>query len=350
MIIKDAQSAESIVGGISIRDVPSTFNQVEVIRQQIAEIEQTTAELRQLTAGEGIAIDDNVIKTTGIPFGIVDDTSTDTAFTVTVPGIYKLEDGVCCLVKNGVVTSASGFTLDVNGLGGKPCYNNMATGNPITPTNPTRDTTIFNINYTMLFIYSSTIVEGGGWICYRGYDANTNTIGYQLRGNSHGLPLTNKVYRYRLLFTSADNEHYVPANTDTSTKATVSHTTNQTPINPFGEIVYYGSTAVVDANVAPSGSLLWTQYTLALGYSFNVTNAALVLDYPKPVYVKCAPQSDGSAIIDNTTPYVQTLPSTNDGKIYIYLGIAYSATNIELTPVHPVYYHDGTNIKLWTGN
>lgn len=342
MIIKDVQSAESVVGGISVIDVPSTSNQVDVIQQQIAEIEQATAELRQLTAGEGIAIDNNVIKTTGIPFGIVDGTSTATAFTVTVPGIYKLEDGVCCLVKNGVVTSASGFTLNVNGLGGKPCYTNLAA--------ETRDTTIFNINYTMLFIYDSTRVEGGCWICYRGYDANTNTIGYQLRGNSHGLPLTNKVYRYRLLFTSADNEHYVPANTDTSTKATVSHTTNQAPINPFGEIVYYGSTAIVDANVAPSGSLLWTQYTIVLGYSFNVTNAALVLDYPKPVYVKCAPQSDGSAIIDSTTPYVQTLPSTNDGKIYIYLGIAYNATSIELTPVHPVYYHDGTNIKLWTGN
>lgn len=342
MIIKDAQQAESIVGGISIRDVPSTSNQVNVIQQQIAEIEQATAELRQLTAGEGIAIDNDVIKTTGIPFGIVDDTSTATEFTVTVPGIYKLEDGVCCLVKNGVVTSASGFTLDVNGLGGKPCYTNLAA--------ETRDTTIFDINYTMLFIYDSTRVEGGCWICYRGYDSNTNTIGYQLRGNSHGLPLTNKVYRYRLLFTSADNEHYVPANTDTSTKANVSHTTNQTPINPFGEIVYYGSTAIVDANVAPSGSLLWTQYTIVLGYSFNVTNAALVLDHPKPVYVKCAPQSDGSAIIDSTTPYVQTLPSTNDGKIYIYLGIAYNATSIELTPVHPVYYHDGTNIKIWTGN
>lgn len=341
MIINNEQPSEINVGGISIQDVSPTSQQFKEIQTKIKEIEDTAAELR-LTAGAGISIDDYVIKTTGIPFGICDDTSTATNFTVTVPGIYKLEDGVCCLVKNGVVTSESGFTLNVNGLGGKPCYTNLAAA--------TRDTTLFNINYTMLFIYDSTRVEGGCWICYRGYDSNTNTIGYQLRGNSHGLPLTNKVYRYRLLFTSADNEHYVPANTDTSTKATVAHTTNQTPINPFGEIVYYGSTAIVDANVAPSGSLLWTQYTLVLGYSFNVTNAALVLDYPKPVYVKCAPQSDGSAIIDNTTPYVQTLPSTNDGKIYIYLGIAYNATSIELTPVHPVYYHDGTNIKIWTGN
>ena len=47
--------------------------------------------------------------------------------------------------------------------------------------------------------------------------------------------------------------------------------------------------------------------------------------------------------------YVQALPSTADGKVYIYLGMAYSATNIELVPYHPVYYHDGTGIRLWTG-
>ncbi len=118
------------------------------------------------------------IRATGIPFGECDSTSTSTAFTATVPGIQELTDGVCCMIKNGVVTSESDFTLNINGLGAKPSYSNMATGNDITPTDPTRDTTIFNINYAMLFIYSSTIVEGGGWICYRGYDANTNTIGY----------------------------------------------------------------------------------------------------------------------------------------------------------------------------
>lgn len=113
------------------------------------------------------------IYASGIPYAQVDSTSTSTDFTATVPGITSLEDGTCVLLKNGQVTSASGFTININGLGDKPVYSNLATGNDITPTDPTRDTTIFNINYTMLFIYNSTIVDGGGWICYRGYDANT---------------------------------------------------------------------------------------------------------------------------------------------------------------------------------
>lgn len=291
------------------------------------------------------------IRATAIPYGVVDSTSTSTKYTATVPGITELTDGVCCLIKNGKVTSESGFTLNVNGLGAKPSYSNMATGNTHTPTAPTRDTTIFNINYTMLFIYTTSLpdVPNGAWICYRGYDANTNTIGYQVRSNSHSLPASQKFYRYRLLFTSADGTHYVPANTSSSTNATASRSVNQTPIDPFGHIVYYGTTAAVEANAKPAASSLWVIYTLSLGYSFNRTGAALTLDDWAPVYLKCAPQSNGSAIIDETTPYVQALPTTADGKIYIFLGVAYNATSIELLNSHPVYYHDGTGIRIWTG-
>ena len=294
------------------------------------------------TAGEGIAISNNAIKTTGIPFGICDGTSTSTDFTVTVPGIYKLEDGVCCLIKNGVITSASGFTLNVNGLGAKPVYSNMAAA--------TAETTMFNINYTMLFVYDSTRVSGGCWILYRGYyQSDTDKNAYQIRGNTHTLPTTAKFYRYRLLFTSADGTHFVPSNISTSTNATAKRDVVQTPIDPFGEIVYYSTTTAIEAEANPGPTYLWTQYAVTLGYSFNRTGSALVLTTSYPVYIKCAPQSNGSAIIDATTPYVQTLPNSADGKIYIFLGIATSATAIELLNNHPVYYHDGTGIRLWSG-
>jgi len=72
----------------------------------------------------------------------------------------------------------------------------------------------------MLFIYNSTVVSGGCWICYRGYDANSNTIGYQVRTNNSTMKAADKFYRYRLLFTSADGHKWVPANTSTSTNTT----------------------------------------------------------------------------------------------------------------------------------
>lgn len=273
-------------------------------------------------------------KTDGTVFyGQVDSTSTATAFTAQIDGITEYHEGLIVVLKNGVVTSAENFTININGLGALPSYTNLAAS--------TRDTTIFNINYTMMFVYEER-VSGGNWLCYRGYDANTNTIGYQLRTNSMSLPMKSVTYRYRLLFTSADGGYYVPANNSSSTNATASRTVCQDKIDPFGDIRYYGTTASVAANSRPSAAYLWEQYNITLGYSFNRTGAALALTSWKPVYVKCTPQSDGSAIMDSTTPYVQALPSTEDGKIYIFLGIATAATTMELLPNHPVYeYKDG---------
>ena len=284
--------------------------------------------------------DETAYKTTSIPYGQCDNTSTATVFTATVPGVTELRDGVCMWLKNGVVTSASGFTININGLGAKPVYSNMSAAS--------RETTLWNVNYTMFFVYDSTRVDGGCWILYRGYNSNDNTIGYQLRTNSQSLPMSSVVYRYRLLFTSANGTHYVPANNSTSTNATASRTVCQEKINPFGSIFYYGATASVASGSRPAAANLWEQYAIALGYSFNRTGAALTLTSWKPVYLKCAPQTDGSAIIDSTTPYVQDLPTTEDGKIYIFLGIAYSATNIELQVDHPVYYYKDSVVRPWT--
>jgi hypothetical protein len=280
-------------------------------------------------------------KAVSIPFGHVDSTSTATAFTATIDGITELRDGVCVYLRNGVVTSAANCTLNINGLGAKPLYSTLAAA--------TRSTTIFNINYTMLFVYNSSRVTGGCWDVFYGYDSNTNTIGYQLRTNSTTMPMSEITYRYRLLFTSANGTKWVPANTSSSTNATGTRAVNQTKIDPHGKIVYYGTTASVASGSNPSTAYLWTQYIVTLGYSFNRTGAALTLTPNTPVYVKCAPQTDGSAIIDADTPYVQALPAADDGKIYIFLGIATAATTIELVPEHPVYCYRNNGIQRWTG-
>lgn len=287
-----------------------------------------------------LGTNDTAHKTASIPMGEVDSTSTSTVFTATVDGITELRDGVCMWLTNGVVTSASGFTINVNNLGAKPVYSSLAAAS--------RSTTIFNVAYTMLFVYNESRVSGGCWDIVYGYDSNTNTIGYQVRHNSGTGKASAKTYRYRLLFTG-DEDTLVPANTSSSTNATATRAVNQTPIDPFGPIYYYGSTSSVDANSSFGAASLWQQYAISLGYSFNNTGAALTLTFPKAVYIKASPTSDGKAIIDADTPYVQTLPTTEDGDIYIYLGQAYSATNVELDLHHPVYEYKDGKIRLYTG-
>lgn len=108
----------------------------------------------------------NAVRANGILYAAVDSTSTSTNFTATVDGLTELYDGACVMLHNGVVTSAKGFTVNVNGLGAKKCYSNM--------TNATQETTIFNVAYTLMFVYSTALDSGnGGWWVYRGYDSNT---------------------------------------------------------------------------------------------------------------------------------------------------------------------------------
>lgn len=282
-------------------------------------------------------------KAVAIPFGEVDSDSTATDIKASVDNFpTTLVDGVCAYIRNDVVASASGWTLNINGTGAKPVYASNA--------DATRTTTIFSASVTYLFIYNSSRVEGGCWDMYYGYNANDNTIGYNIRTSKMTLPLTSNCYRYRLLFISADGTKFVPANASSSTNATSSRTTTQTPIDPFGTIRYYSYTSAVNSGTKPGAAYLWQQYVLTLGYSFNRTGAALVLDSWKPIYLHCQPQADGSAIIDAENPYVQTLPTQYDGKIYIYLGVVVSETTIELTLDHPVYYIDRNGRKrVWTG-
>lgn len=280
-------------------------------------------------------------KAASIPFGSVDSTSTATEYTATVPGITELRDGICMLLKNGVVTSATGFTININGLGAKPCYNNMATGNDVTPTAPARDTTIFNINYTMLFVYSSTIVDGGGWICYRGYDANTNTIGYQIRRNNGTYNAFQAVSQYKILFSYSPTQMLAPT---TSTGTGTSKTVTTYDFDPFGAIFVYTASATVANGSAIAIASMWEQYTVDLRYSFNcgtITNN-------KDVYVKCSPQSNGRVKFAGTNPIVQALPTTEDGYVYIHLGHMYSTSSMVLALHHPVYYYKNGAIREWT--
>ena len=61
-------------------------------------------------------------QTRGLFRGNIDSTSTSTAFTATVPGITELYDGLMVVLRNSVVASASGVTLNINGLGAKALF------------------------------------------------------------------------------------------------------------------------------------------------------------------------------------------------------------------------------------
>ena len=275
-------------------------------------------------------------RTQSLYYGHIDSTSTRTVMTAQIDGITEYFDGLCVILKNGVAASNTGVTLNINNLGAKKIYYSTALNTAIT--------TQLGESYTVMLYYDSERDGGAGaWVYYYGYDSNTNTIGYQLRTNSLSMPMKERMYRYRIFFTSADGLGYVPFNTSTSTNATTARTPTTEKINPFGAIHYYGTTAALAAGERPSVTTLYTQYGLTIGYSYVYAMTAW-----KPVYLVTHPQTDGSVIIDATTPLTQTPPSTEDGLVYIFMGVAYSSTAMELTQEHPVYWYKDGAVRQWT--
>ena len=278
-------------------------------------------------------------KAVSIPFGQVDSTSTSTAFTATVDGITELRDGVCVYLKNGVVTSATNCTLDVNGLGAKPIYSSQAA--------TTRVTSTFNINYTDLFVYNSSRVEGGCWDLFYGYNSDTNTRGYEtLEYYSGSKKVKTACQRYQILLTCMDG-HLLPVYSGTYTTGT-SKTLTTEKFNPNGQVYYYAVTGVLEAGASPANGVLFTQaaYNMAdLRYSFNT---GTTLTAGNDVYLVCVPQDDGSAVL-HTSPIAFSLPSTEDGLIYKRLGKVYDTYRIVLEQDKPCYYYKNGSINLWTG-
>ena len=294
----------------------------------------------------GTAADRALYLSPQIPFGKVDAGSAGDTMTATVDGITELRNGVCAYIQNGVVTSKATWTLNVNGLGAKPVYQTLAAA--------TRSTTIFNVNYTMLFVYNESRVEGGCWDIFYGYNSDTNTIAYNVRRGNSSLKVHTALYRYQFCFTK-DEETVLPVNAVSNKPTTYNKALTTEAFNPFAPIYYYATTTTVASGSKVASAYMYTQYSSCdMRYSFNINVNSNPLTADKDVYLVCVPQSDGLVKL-HSSPISQALPSTADGLVYIHLGRAYLASGdtapfrIALDIQHPIYQFKDNKLQLWTG-
>ena len=75
------------------------------------------------------------------------------------------------------------------------------------------------------------------------------------------------------------------------------------------------------------------------------SNCGSTLAVNKPLYLVGTIQN-GLFYLDSTTWWGQTLPSTADGKYYMYIGETVTSASFTLTVHHPIYYFDGY-LKVW---
>jgi len=199
----------------------------------------------------------------------------------------------------------------------------------------------------------------GSWNVVSYYDANTTRVWnlYKCYGN---YTANNIIKRYQILFQGLrPNEKKLIAlyETDNNT-ATGKKLLTSTEFDPLGEIFYYNSTGAYAAgNTIDAGRLDWT--VLAdLRYTFNITNDSSVAATtafrgvaPNPLYLRVTINSTtGGAKVDTNQPLTTTLPTSADGKYYIYLGNVYDWYRIYLNRDHPVYFHDGTKLTEYKGH
>ena len=64
--------------------------------------------------------------------------------------------------------------------------------------------------------------------------------------------------------------------------------------------------------------------------------------------MKLSPQTNGMVKLAGNDCLVQSLPNSEDGYVYMYLGRAYSTYQITLDMVHPLYYYKDNAVRLWS--
>ena len=209
----------------------------------------------------------------------------------------------------------------------------------------TRLTTHYAKGSTMILTYWSagsvsidgTAIATSRWTCF---DYNTSNT-YQLYGYGiNGQAGEYGVFAYTIVLEDSTGK-WQSLTTETGTG-----TTKQKNPSGFrlGKVLYYYGTAKASgANVNSSG--LYVSNAFDARNSFN---CGQTLTAYSPVYlVGTVNDSTGLFYLDDTW-YTHTLPSTADGKVYIYLGHAYDTYHIWLAPYHPIYEYVSGAIRIWT--
>lgn len=203
------------------------------------------------------------------------------------------------------------------------------------------------------------VFTGSYWLV-TGVDINVNstyTINYSLDAGQYTAGSGSyAVTRYSLLMEKPDGTWEKITKTSANYSTAASKTVNS---NGFllDRIVYYNTTAG-----KANGALLATNVcyhkaaSVDMRYSTNCGSSPgwAVGDY---VYlVGTLNANDGLFYLDSTAWWTNTLPNTDDGKLYIRLGLVLADTdgdptyNISFHDDRLIFYHDGVSVKVYQGN
>ncbi len=270
--------------------------------------------------------------------------------------VTEYRDGMIVCVKVPVAGNGTyGTGLQINSLGYKPVVYNV---NSMVSTRYSVGSVVwavYNATQTAsLYVNSASASAITGCWQVMDYDSNTTSI-YTLQRYNGTRVVSADLLRYVIAFRKNETT-IIPihsnAGTGSAANTAVTATTKTMTtesFDPFGEIYQYATNTKIEANDSVNLSTLRTQCaSLDARYIFNCNKT---LTAQREIYLVVDLQSDGMVkLATSVNPWAQTLPSTNDGHLYILLGYAYSTYQMELYYYHPIYYHDGTQLRQYGGD
>ena len=276
--------------------------------------------------------------TTPTFFGTSDSAADATEKVVSIPSITTLNVGQMIIVQPTVTSTVANSTIKLNNFTAYPMrYNNAA----ITTST---DSVVWNLNYPSIWVFDGTYWVFAG----HGLDSNTTyTLNYSVDAGKYTAGSGSyAVSRYSIVAQKANGTW----EKITSTSATYSTGTSKT-VNTNGFILnqlrYYGTTTNVANGAKIATNMMYEKSaSVDMRYSTNCggTTTWAEGDY---IYLVGTMGNDGLFYLDTTTWWTNALPSTNDGKLYIRLGLALAASGYTMSffEDRPIFYHDGTRIK-----
>lgn len=261
-------------------------------------------------------------------YALTTDTAIGTAAKVATLSNYTpaVGDLIALTFTNG--NSVASPTLNINSLGAVGIrINNIAA-----------NTTICTLAAgAVLLLY----FNGTYWIMMgsqRTSDSDTTNMVYWGATTTAGAA----IYDYKILMQGLDGKFY-PLTLQTGTGTTKTVSTQEFQID--SPILYYNSATDVSAGATLTN--LYTEYQIG---SLSYTSNQASWTSQKLIYLKGTISATGNFVLDNTTYtsfMTQTLPSTDDGFVYVLLGYMYSATAMRIFSCHPIYQYKDSNLRLY---
>ena len=178
-------------------------------------------------------------------------------------------------------------------------------------------------------------VAKGFW-CDANYDTNSSYVQYSTAVTSGA---TNGVYQYSLIMRDSANTWVSIATTNGTGTSKSAYTGGLY----YDKVLYHSSSSNYAAN--KTTSTVYDSIGFDLRYS---TNCGTTLTNRKPVYlVGTINNTDKRFYLNTTQWWTQTVPTSADGKTYIYIGEAYSSYQVWLATENKAYqYYNGRFITL----